>query len=73
MPQTDVPSYEQAWFDYRMWSWNALYAFVVRGDVTTFMDSYQTEIGVQRILAGMERIDAAGALYQLLDRRHQHQ
>lgn len=63
----DVPTFADAWTQYRVWSWYALYAFTVSGGMGEIQDAYQTEVGVERILRAMERVDAVGALHEVLD------
>jgi len=64
---SDIPSFEECWLQYRMQSFYAMYAFVFSGGFSDLMDTMQSNITISRIVANMGRIDAPGALYDLLD------
>jgi hypothetical protein len=67
VPKDQVPGFDECWLHYRMQTWYTLYAFVFSGGFADLMDEYQTRVGVKRIVAMMDRVDAAGALYDMLD------
>mmetsp|Transcript_17050 Transcript_17050/g.33347 ORF Transcript_17050/g.33347 Transcript_17050/m.33347 type:complete len:499 (+) Transcript_17050:541-2037(+) len=67
VPLDQIPSYDECILQYRMHSFYTLYAFIFFGGFANLMDSLQTRIGVRRIVAQMKRINAAGALYDMLD------
>ena len=71
VPAEEIPTFEEAWFAYRMQLFYALYAFVFSGGFANLMDQTQTDCGVERIVRVMERVDSAGALYEMLDGRVQ--
>jgi hypothetical protein len=66
VPSHEVPTFEQAWFGYRIQTFITLYSFVFSGGFSNLMDHVQTECGVSRILRVMDRIDSQGALYDVL-------
>jgi len=74
VPSPQIPTFAECWQEYRLHSFYAMYAFIFSGgfDGGELMDSVQTQYGVGRICALMERIDAAGALYDLLDGKLAH-
>lgn len=63
----NLPSFDQAWYAYRMQLFAVLYAFVFSGGFANLMDTVQTNCGVERIVRVMQRVDSTGALYQMLD------
>ena len=65
----DPPTFDQAWYAYRMQLFYTLYAFVFSGGFANLMDHVQTECGVSRILRVMDRVDSMGAFYEMLDGR----
>lgn len=67
LPPAQVPSFEEAWFQYRIQSWYTLWAFIFSAGFSNLIDPLQTRITLGRIQRAMDRIDAAGALYDLLD------
>lgn len=67
VPQDSLPTFEECWLQYRMQSFYTMYAFIFSGGVADLMDAHQTRCGVKRIIAQMQRVDSAGALYDLLD------
>jgi hypothetical protein len=67
VPQAEAPSFEDAWFMYRMQLFYAMYAFVFSGGFANLMDHVQTDAGVERIVRVMQRVDSAAALYEVLD------
>lgn len=71
VPAKEVPTFEEAWFAYRAMLFSTLYAWVFSGGAANLMDPTQTNCGVSRIVRVMERVDATGALYEILDGRVQ--
>jgi len=67
VPKDQVPSFDEAFFQYRIWLFYAMYAFVFSGGFANLMDHTQTNYGVERIVRVMQRVDSAGALYEVLD------
>jgi len=67
VPKDEIPTFEEALFDYRIQLWAVMYAFVFSGGFSNLMDHVQTEAGVSRIVKVIERVDATGALYSMLD------
>ena len=67
VPKASVPSFDEAWLQYRMQLWGTLYAFVFSGGFADLMDHVQTNCGVARIVETIRRVDATGALYDMLD------
>jgi len=67
--KSDMPSFNECWLQYRLQSFYAMYAFVFSGGFSDLMDPVQTWYGVRRIIAQMKRVDSAGALYDLLERK----
>jgi hypothetical protein len=64
-----IPTFDECWAQYRMQSFYALYAFVFSGGLANLMDNHQTAVGVKRIVAQMQRVKAADALYDLLSKK----
>jgi len=62
-----VPSEDECWLQYRLQSFYTMYAFVFSGGFSDLMDPLQTRYGLKRIVRQMKRVDARGALYDLLD------
>mmetsp|Transcript_19441 Transcript_19441/g.31990 ORF Transcript_19441/g.31990 Transcript_19441/m.31990 type:complete len:477 (-) Transcript_19441:84-1514(-) len=67
VPPGSIPTFEDCWLQYRMQAFYTLYAFVFSGGFSDLMGVRQTRCGVERIVAQMKRVNAAGALYDLLD------
>ncbi|CAE8581202.1 unnamed protein product [Polarella glacialis] len=62
-----APSAEECWQQYRIQIFYAMYAFVFCGGIGGgLQDAYQTRILVERVASVMERVDAAGALRELV-------
>jgi len=62
VPDAELPTFEECWFQYRLHTWYALYAFVFSGGFAdgVLMDEVQTKVACKRIVALMERVDARG-------------
>jgi hypothetical protein len=62
-----VPTFDECWQQYRLQSFYAMYAFAFSGGVGgNLQDRKQTRLVLERISALMERVDAEGALVDLL-------
>jgi len=71
VPKNEVPTFDEAFYAYRLQLFYALYAFVFSGGFANLMDHVQTDCGVERIIRTMRRVDSTGALYEMLEGRIQ--
>mmetsp|Transcript_17558 Transcript_17558/g.21274 ORF Transcript_17558/g.21274 Transcript_17558/m.21274 type:complete len:407 (+) Transcript_17558:141-1361(+) len=67
VPKSQIPSFENCWLQYRMQPFYTMYAFIFSGGFSDLMDPHQTNCGVKRIVAHFQRVDSAGAFYDLLE------
>ena len=61
-----VPTFDDSWLQYRLQGYYAMFAAVFSGGFSDLMDEHQTRCFLERLIAQMERVDAAGALDDLL-------